>query len=1038
MNEIKLSVVVPNYNNGKYLKETIDRLLNQTYKNIEIIVVDDGSSDGSDEIMGHYSDKKIKYVKHKINRGLFQTRLTGADIATGEYIGFLDADDYVSVDFYRELIEKCESGKYDIVVGNTVLNYEDGRCIVQPMRELDVGLIPEGKLLDEYFRQEGLDFSWHTLSTKIYSMNLWRKARRHYDKITTHLLMTEDFAFSTVLFYYAENIAKIENGALFYRQLASASTSPLNMSYDKCKKNISDLITSFNFVENFLKEKKVYNKYKVNFYNWKHLYANQHRYSINSASLSDNQKSELNQLLDEYCSNKEIIVDDNFFYSHSFLWDDRLENLKKAIIDPQIKVVSFDIFDTLIVRPFFKPTDLFKMLDNDYRKLRGNNAGISFSKMRPIAEAIAREEQYKKEPSIQEITLDQIYDSLGKIYNIDKKYLEAMKKREMECEIRFCTRRNTAYELYKLALYIGKKVICTSDMYLPEKTILDILNKNGYDKISKLYLSSSIGKTKSTGDLYRYVLDEEGIEASELIHIGDNYQSDYKMAESLHIRPFHFIKPIEVMTNCDYTNSLSKMLTSSLPFWQDNRSALDFLGIRTMLAVVANKYFDNPYRAFDKETDFNADPYLIGYYALGMYMFGVSNWLAKGVTGKYDKISFMARDGYLVMEAYKLIKQLYDNLPEEEYIYVSRKALMPIMISDTADFYKLSDLVAYDMQSPKRVIKYLDNILNIDTKKLKKLCGKENIIFDNNFTSLEDFNKFIKLLIEHFYDKKVHMKNRNKLKEYFDQLLGKRAAVFDVGYSARPEFYLSNLLNRNIDTFFLNINSDEALEYSKLGKFGINTFFPAKPTATGNAYEFLISKLAPSCISYDLSKDKVEPIFEEYKNTYQVEHIIEIMQKAVLSFINDLIDIFGKDIDLLYYQDYYISLPIMAYFNSTNEKDKLPLFAVSFEDEIRTGKVSRMVSSMQEDLKSKNQQLLYNLGHLPFTLGEGNLGLDYSYLVKFASHNTLEYNPIVDLNNHSKLMRLIFYLLFDRVTLKRRLDGVLYKIKRKLRKNAKK
>lgn len=1033
MREVKLSIVVPNYNNGKYLKGAIDCLLNQTYKNIEIIVVDDGSLEDCDDVMSHYSDKRIKHVKHKINRGLFQARLTGADMATGEYIGFLDADDYVSVDFYRELIEKGETGKYDIVVGNTILNYEDGRSVVQPMRELNVDLIPEGKLLDEYFRQEGLDFSWHTVWNKIYSMDLWKKARKHYDKITTHLLMTEDFAFSTVLFYYAKNIAKIENGALFYRQLASASTSSLNISYDKCEKNINDLITSFNFVEDFLKEKKVYQKYKVNFYNWKHLYANQHRDSINYSSLSEDDKKELNQQLDKYCNDKEKIVDDGFFYIHSSLWDDRLETLKKAIIDPEIKVVSFDIFDTLVVRPFFKPTDLFKMLDNDYRKLRGNNTGISFSKMRPIAEAIAREEQYKKDPSIQEITLDQIYDSLGRIYNIDKKHLEVMKKKEIECEIQFCTRRNTAYELYQLALYLNKKVICTSDMYLPEKVILTILNKNGYDKISKLYLSSSIGKTKSTGDLYKYVLDDLSIDASEMIHIGDNYQSDYEMAKSLHIHSFHFIKPIDVMTDPNYTNSLSRMLTSSFPFWQDNRTALDFFGIRTMLAVVANKYFDNPYRTFDKETDFNADPYLIGYYALGMYLFGVSKWLIQGVEGKYDKLSFMARDGYLVMEAYKLMKPLYDNLPEEEYIYVSRKALMPIMISDTADFYKLSDLVAYDMQSPKKVIKYLNNILNIDIKKLEELCKTENIMFDKNFTSLEVFNRFIKLLVDHFYDEKVHMKNRDKLKKYFDGLLGKRAAVFDVGYSARPEFYLSNLLNRNIDTFFLNINKDEALEYSKLGGFNISTFFNAKPTATGNAYEFLISKLAPSCISYDLSKDKVEPVFEEYKSVYQVEHIMEIMQDAALSFIKDLINIFGKDIDLLYYQDYYISLPIMAYFNSANEKDKLPLFAVTFEDEIRTGEVSRMINNMNNDLKSKNQQLLYNLEHLPFTLEESNVKFDYHYLVEFTSNNKLDYHPVIDLNQHNKVSRFIFYLFFDRSVLKMRLDSIIYKIKEKIR-----
>ena len=58
--------------------------------------------------------------------------------------------------------------------------------------------------LNEYFRQKGFVFSWHTVWNKVYSMKLWKKARKHYDKITKRLIMTEDFAFSTVLFYYAK------------------------------------------------------------------------------------------------------------------------------------------------------------------------------------------------------------------------------------------------------------------------------------------------------------------------------------------------------------------------------------------------------------------------------------------------------------------------------------------------------------------------------------------------------------------------------------------------------------------------------------------------------------------------------------------------------------------------------------------------------------------------------------------------------------------------------------------------------------------
>ena len=150
------------------------------------------------------------------------------------------------------------------------------------------------------------------------------------------------------------------------------------------------------------------------------------------------------------------------------------------------------------------------------------------------------------------------------------------------------------------------------------------------------------------------------------------------------------------------------------------------------------------------------------------------------------------------------------------------------------------------------------------------------------------------------------------------------------------------------------------------------------------------------------------------------------MQNASLEFIKDIINIFGKDIDMLYYQDYYISLPIMAYINSTNDKDKLPLFAVLFEDEIRTGSTSRMIDDMKVDLSGKNQQLLNDLVDCPFVLG------------KPAGKGNYEYNCFVDLSNKNKISRLWFYLQYDRSTFKRRIREILSGVKRKIKRVIKK
>lgn len=1015
MKNKKLSIVVPNYNNEKYLKKCIECLLQQTYKNIEIIVVNDGSKGKSDEIMATYSDNpKIKYVKHDVNKGLFQARLTGASNATGDYITFLDADDYVSIDYYRTMMRKAEETNSDMVISRMALEYDSGKQIEYKLFEKHFESLNGKECIDQYFKQKGLDFSWHTIWNKIYSKKLWDKAAKHYGDIKERLVMTEDFAFSTVLFYYCTKITQVQNDRIFYCQHDVTSTSIQDITFSKAEKNIHDMKVSFTFVENFMKKVGIYDKYKEQLNEWKHLYANQHRNNVKRAKkLSKAEKEKIYNIIDEFCDDKSKIYNADFFYTIEVKYNDKLEKIKQLIASPKIKCVSFDIFDTLITRPFYEPLDMFRIMDKDYRELTHNDVGINFSKIRVISENICRENKRNTDPECQEVTLDEIYDTIHTQYEISKDVLEKLKKKECEYEIRFCKRRDTIHELYELALDMGKKVIFTSDMYLPEDVIVKILKENGYTEYTKLYLSSTVKKIKWTGDLYRHVFKDMGLEPGEMIHMGDNFESDYKRAKELGMNSIHIPKTIDVMTKTNYTNNLAQPLIKSLPFWRDNAESIRFMGIRCMMAVVANKLFDNPFKTFDHRTDFNSDPYLIGYYALGMYVYGVTKWILDETNDRYDKVSFMARDGYLILESYKIMKELYSNPAVEEYLYVSRKALIPVMIVDKLDFYKLSEIIEIQTHSPKNVIKYVKNILDIDEEKLEKLCKEQNISYTKKFQNNEEFNRYIKILVDNFYDEARHKEKREKLKEYFNKIMGDKPATFDVGYSGRPEFYLTHLCGKSIDTLFLNINRDDALEYSKVGNFKLKTYFEAKPTATGNAYELLFSKLAPSCIGYNITEKGVEPVFEKYENSYQVEQMVGIMQKAAIEFVSDIINIFKQDTDILYYQDYYITLPIMSYFNSATRLDKRPLDAVEFEDTIRTNKREKMIDSMQEDLNHKNQRTINDLYN------------NATIWNKSQKVGKLDYNPTVDLNGRNKFVRLLYYALFDRTTLKRRIRDTL-------------
>lgn len=1008
----KLSIIVPVYNAEMYMEKCLDRLLEQSYSNIEVIIVNDCSQGNCEEIAKKYKkiDNRIKYIKHDKNKGLFQARITGTSIATGEYIAFLDSDDYVSIDYYRTLMENIQENNSDIAMGHMVLEYDDGRKEEYNLfdaKHLDL----EGEeCLEEYFDQEGLSFDWHVIWNKIYKKEIWDKALKHYKKVTTHLLMTEDFAFSTVLFYYAKRLTMTQNDCIFYCKHEKTSTSINDLGFSKFNKNITDLKTSFGFVEDFLKEENVYDKYKVKFNKWKCLYANQQKSYVKNSGMSEEEKEEANKKIEEFYPNAEKINNSEYFYSIVTKWDDSLEKIKLAICDKKTECVSFDIFDTLVVRPFYMPTDLFILLNKYFREYTNGASGMDFSKIRMYCENLARKRIKNEER--QEITYDEIYDTIEKEYDIDKNVIEKLKNKEIEYELRFCTRRNTGYELYSLALAMGKKVVFTSDMYLGKDVIQKILENNGYVDGEKLFLSSECQVTKGTGDLFKYVLDELKIKPEEMVHIGDSYFSDVIKPKELGINARHLPKAMEVAQNEGKVNCLSKMLVQNMPFWRDNKASLKYIGIRTMWAVAMNKYFDNPHRSFNTYTDFNADPYLIGYFALGMYTFAIAKWLLEKTSSQgYKNMVFMARDGYLPMEAYKIMKKFYKDVPDEKYLYVSRKALVPITIINKLDFYKLPECINVTNHTPNEILKYLKDCIREDVD-IKEILDKNNIDGDKKLKNIMNFNKFIKVVIDNLYDEPKHMENLKKLKIYFEKYFEEKSATFDVGYSARPELFLSTLCNKPIDTYFLNINEDEAYKHSDMGGFKIETFFSGKPSVTGTIYESVTSALAPSCIGYDVKENGVKPIFEKYKKTYQEEFIISIMQNAAIEFLNDMVDIFGEEIKELYYQKYYASLPIMAYINSSKDADKSMFDAIYFEDDVRIKGAMKMTSDWNEELINKNQHTMSELLY--------GYGVDTNKSTN-ENYGYLEYNRNPDLEHHSKPVRFMYYILYDRETFKRRM-----------------
>ncbi len=153
---VDISIIVPIYNASKYLKKCLDSLVNQTKKELEFILVNDGSTDDSESIIKNYKDDRIKYFKRS-NHGIGKTRNFGISKSTGKYIMFLDSDDYLKTDACEVLYKKIEKEKLDLVVcdfyrvNSNVLeekinDFKNTSLKDNPKLLLDINLAPWNKI----------------------------------------------------------------------------------------------------------------------------------------------------------------------------------------------------------------------------------------------------------------------------------------------------------------------------------------------------------------------------------------------------------------------------------------------------------------------------------------------------------------------------------------------------------------------------------------------------------------------------------------------------------------------------------------------------------------------------------------------------------------------------------------------------------------------------------------------------------------------------------------------------------------------------
>lgn len=247
-----ISIIVPAYNIAEYLPRCLDSILNQTYKNFEVIVISDGSTDNTNQIITEYSKKDKRIVPvFKENTGVSDTRNKGLDIAKGDFIGFVDGDDYIEPEMYETLLYNLLDNNADIshcgyqmvFPSKVVYYYNTGKKVVQDnskgIRDLIVGDYVEPGLWNKLYRKEVLDNLRMSVNIKInedvlFNFYAFRNSNKsiYEDKPFYHYILRENSA----------STSKINSNKLF--DPVKVRKEIFDFCSDNCDENIQSLAYS--------------------------------------------------------------------------------------------------------------------------------------------------------------------------------------------------------------------------------------------------------------------------------------------------------------------------------------------------------------------------------------------------------------------------------------------------------------------------------------------------------------------------------------------------------------------------------------------------------------------------------------------------------------------------------------------------------------------------------------------------------------------------------------------------------------------------
>ena len=530
------------------------------------------------------------------------------------------------------------------------------------------------------------------------------------------------------------------------------------------------------------------------------------------------------------------------------------------------KVITFDIFDTLVTRKVYEPDDVFSIIDEKIVDIFSFSKGLYVETRKKAEDNLRKRKNYTGD-----ININEIYEEFGKILKLSQKEVQQIKEIEIETDINLIIPRKEMLNLYNRLKERNKELILITDMYYTRDIIERILNKCGYFGYYEILLSSELGFRKDNGTMWNYYYNKYSNINS--IHVGDNDSSDIHINIKLNKPNFHIL-------NGRKEYELSALYTKS-----DNN-----LDNKVIKGLIVNKVlYNSPFSMQYNKGSIIQNLKDYGYTLLGPVILTYFQWLRKNIDNNYNLL-FVSREGYFLQKIYKYIMSKSPKYNENfnYYFLISRRAISVPTINELNDIKKI--LFSYYEGSLKELIyNRLGIILPSNVENKFVVCPRdidsimdiikpyENEIIENAKTEKNNYLKYIKSL------------DINK---------GNKNCIIDLGYSGTAQYYLTKLMNENIDgAYFLTSDDLKPLAlndkvYSCFNDTIYDDSFSKHPV--GKYSLFLEAFLTSNCGQLIKFDDNANPIYMNSGDN-NINKLTEIY-KGIIEFIDDLSSVLNKDI----------------------------------------------------------------------------------------------------------------------------------------------